>query len=157
MLSGGITQTTELDPSPGQSAMNTPGASYANSPVDEHGGNAEKFKGKSNGNGNGTGNGGEKDDEKHLSTRERRKRRQKLSANVLQQLGAAVAEVALKDSKLNRAGEIGGFLSLLDVFSECSSGHCRISLFCEAARTTIVFEPCVCDATAFTSHCRRSV
>lgn len=106
MLSGAAVLTTDLDPS--QSTVNTPGQSYANSPVDEHGGEKNGFKGKGNGNGNNEKN----DDEKHMTTRERRKRRQKLTANVLQQLGSAVAEVALKDSKLNRAGEIGAFKCL---------------------------------------------
>ncbi|KAF8315392.1 hypothetical protein DL93DRAFT_2057318 [Clavulina sp. PMI_390] len=42
---------------------------------------------------------------------QRRKRRQRLTAGVLQQLGGAIAEVALKDSRLNRAGEIGSVYS----------------------------------------------
>lgn len=40
-------------------------------------------------------------------TARRHKRRTKISTRVLHQLGGAIAEVALKDSRLNRAGEFG--------------------------------------------------
>lgn len=49
----------------------------------------------------------EKGNTRARNTSRHRKRGQKISTRVLRQLGGAIAEVALKDSKLNRAGEIG--------------------------------------------------
>lgn len=80
ILGGGVAQTTALESLPAE----TPDGKAQPDLVDE------KLTGQ-----------------RPLNTAQRRKRRQKLTAGVLQQLGGAIAEVAMKDSRLNRAGEIG--------------------------------------------------
>lgn len=80
ILSGGVGQTTALESSPTEAPTGKAQPDLGD----------EKLTGQ-----------------RPLNTAQRRKRRQRLTAGVLQQLGGAIAEVAMKDSRLNRAGEIG--------------------------------------------------
>lgn len=116
MLSGAITQSNDLV----ASVEPSPHPSNSNSPTNE------KVR-----------------PEQQIPSSQRRKRRRKLTANVLHQLGGAIAELALKDSKLNRAGEIGKWLRCFNPMSLHNNpqfnSH-RVSVLCASAGQAVVLE-----------------